>query len=168
MSSKFLFLVCGFCIYGCNRQPATAQKQLETKIDSLQKIIGHGYRPGLGEFMTGIQLHHEKLWFAGKNKNWELADFEMNEIKETLTDIYDYCSDRPETHFLPMISPALDSVGQSILQQNSDSFQKSYITLTNTCNSCHQTTQHGFNVIKVPDTSPFSDQDFTAHRQAGR
>lgn len=165
MSSKFLFLVCGFCIYGCNQKSATAQKQLETKIDSLQKIIDHGYKPGLGEFMTGIQLHHEKLWFAGKNKNWELADFEMNEIKETLTDIYDYCSDRPETHFLPMINPVLDSVGRSIQQKNSISFQKNYITLTNTCNSCHQTTRHGFNVIKIPDTSPFSDQDFTAHRQ---
>lgn len=168
MKAKLLFLFCGFCGYGCGRQPQATQKQLETKTDSLQKIIDHGYKPGLGEFMSGIQLHHEKLWFAGKNKNWKLADFEMNEIKETLTDIYDYCKDRPETHFLPMINPVLDSVDRSIQQQNSPSFRKNYIILTNTCNSCHQTTGHGFNVIKVPDTSPFPDQDFTAHRQAGK
>jgi hypothetical protein len=31
------------------------------------------YEPGLGEFMTATQLRHAKLWFAGKNSNWDLA-----------------------------------------------------------------------------------------------
>ena len=29
--------------------------------------------PGLGEYMTTIQLHAGKLWFAAKASNWELA-----------------------------------------------------------------------------------------------
>lgn len=163
MKTKLLCLFMALWFSGCNRQPETTQKQLEARIDSLQKMIDKGYRPGLGEFMTGIQLHHEKLWFAGKNQNWELADFEINEIREALTDINAYCSDRPEVHFLPMLNSPLDSLGNSIRDKNSSSFQKNYITLTNTCNSCHQTTHHGFNVIKLPDSSPFSDQDFSGH-----
>jgi len=155
-------------IYSCNRQPAGAEKQLEARIDSLQKIVDHSYRPGLGEFMSGIQLHHEKLWYAGKDRNWELANFEINEIREALTDINDYCKDRPETHFLPMINPPLDSLDHSIQEKNSASFQRYYIALTNTCNSCHQATQHAFNVIKVPESSPFSDQEFNIHGQRGK
>jgi hypothetical protein len=42
------------------------------------------YEPGLGEFMTAIQLRHAKLWFAGKSKNWGLAAYETDEIKEGL------------------------------------------------------------------------------------
>ena len=38
---------------------------LQAKIDSLQRRLDDAYRPGLGEFMSGIQVHHAKLWFAG-------------------------------------------------------------------------------------------------------
>src|ERR1700745_243754 len=44
------------------------------------------YEPGLGEFMTATQLRHAKLWFAGKNNNWALAGYEIDEIKEGLED----------------------------------------------------------------------------------
>ena len=44
------------------------------------------YAPGLGEFMTAIQLRHAKLWFAGRAKNWDLAGYEIDEIKEGLED----------------------------------------------------------------------------------
>src|SRR6266508_4873596 len=30
--------------------------------------------PGLGEFMTTMQLHMGKVWFAGKSSNWDLGD----------------------------------------------------------------------------------------------
>jgi hypothetical protein len=44
------------------------------------------YAPGLGEFMTAMQLRHAKLWFAGRAKNWDLAGYEIDEIKEGLED----------------------------------------------------------------------------------
>ena len=44
------------------------------------------YNPGLGEFMTATQLRHAKLWFAGKDSNWDLAAYEIDEIKEGLED----------------------------------------------------------------------------------
>jgi hypothetical protein len=44
------------------------------------------YQPGLGEFMTATQLRHAKLWFAGKQNNWDLAAYEIDEIKEGLED----------------------------------------------------------------------------------
>ncbi len=148
------------CLLACTRHHSENEKLLNARIDSLQKMIDNAYRPGLGEFMSSIQLHHEKLWFAGKNANWKLAAFEINEIREDLTDINRYCSDRPETHFMPMIIPPLDSLTKYIQQENSSSFKQGYLILTNTCNSCHQATKHEFNVIRVPATSSFPDQDF--------
>jgi hypothetical protein len=40
--------------------------------------------PGLGDYMTTIQLHVGKLWFAAKASNWELAEYELDELKETM------------------------------------------------------------------------------------
>ena len=36
--------------------------------------------------MAATQVRHAKLWFAGKNKNWALAAWEVDEIREGLED----------------------------------------------------------------------------------
>ncbi|HVY75249.1 MAG TPA: hypothetical protein VG890_10485 [Puia sp.] len=159
---KCLSFCCILLFAAACQQPKSQEiNLLKTRIDSLQQTIANSYRPGLGEFMSAIQLHHEKLWFAGKNQNWALADFEIHEIMEALDDINHYCQDRPEVRDLPMISPALDSLAGSIKNKNLSTFNRNYFVLTETCNSCHQATQHGFNRIKVPETSSFPDQDFS-------
>jgi hypothetical protein len=136
--------------------------QLQTKVDSLQSKLDDTYKPGLGEFMTGIQLHHAKLWFAGINKNWKLADFEVHEIGETLDDIKKYCTDRPEVKSIGMIDPAIADISAAIKRQDMQSFKSGFIQLTSDCNTCHKDNQHGFNVIIIPNTLPVSNQDFKA------
>ena len=143
----------------CNQKEDRAAI-LKKQIDSLSKRIDSTYSPGLGEFMVSIQLHHSKLWFAGKNGNWELANFELGEIRETLDDINHYNKDRPEIKNLPMIYSPLDSLNSAISKKDPAGFNRSYIFLTNTCNNCHQVTSHGFNKIKIPDTPPVTDQVF--------
>ena len=138
---------------------------LQNRIDSLESKLEQTYKPGLGEFMSSIQIHHAKLWFAGENQNWELAGFEIGEIKEALEDIPVYCADRPEVQKLTMINPALDSLGNAINTKNPQQFKTGFILLTATCNSCHHATNHAFNVIKIPDAPPFSNQDFKAHTE---
>jgi hypothetical protein len=135
-------------------------KDLQSQIDSLQTQINNAYKPGLGEFMSGIQVHHEKLWFAGTAQNWRLADFEIHEIMEAVDDIKTYASDRPEVKNLVMLQPAIDSINNSIQQKDVASFKRNFLTLTNTCNNCHQSVNYDFNKIKIPDTPPFSNQVF--------
>jgi len=150
-----------FWLSACNQQTGNTQT-LQNRVDSLESELANTYKPGFGEFMSSIQIHHDKLWFAGKNENWELADFEINEIKESLTGIKEYCGDRTETKDIGMINPGIDSVSNAIQQKKSSQFRSSYELLTTTCNSCHQATHHEFNVIKIPDTPPFSNQVFSA------
>ena len=113
--------------------------------------------------MLGIQLHHAKLWFAGTNKNWKLADFEVHEIGETLDDIKKYCTDRPEVKSIGMIDPAIKSINAAIKQKDAELFKKGFIDLTNNCNNCHKTVNHAFNVITIPTSLPVVNQDFKPH-----
>ena len=99
--------------------------------------------------------------FAGTNQNWALADFEIGEIKETLEDVKKYCTDRPEIKSLPIIYPALDSLTGAIKAKSPKLFEKNFIFLTNSCNSCHQSTHHEFNVIKIPDVPPVTNQVYS-------
>lgn len=129
-------------------------------MDSLQSKLDKAYKPGFGEFMSSIQVHHNKLWFAGQNQNWKLADFEIHEIQENIEDIEKYQTEREESGKIGMIKPALDSVTSAIEQKNSAAFKSSYTLLTNTCNNCHEATNFDFNRVKIPDNPPFSNQVF--------
>jgi len=140
--------------------PNDQKEKMQATIDSLQKQLNETYKPGLGEFMSGIQTHHAKLWFAGINQNWRLADFEVNEIKESLEDIQKFCIDRPEVKSIGMISQPIDSVNNAIQQKNLQLFTNSFTLLTNTCNNCHKATEHGFNVVTIPVSPPVTNQDF--------
>ena len=156
-------LVSLIALAACGQQ-AHQVKDMQVSIYAMEKQLDSAYKPGLGEFMSGIQVHHAKLWFAGTNNNWKLADFEINEIRESLDDIQKYCTDRPEIKSIGMIDPVINSMDTAIKQQNPALFKSSYIVLTNTCNSCHKATAHEFNVIKIPDNPPFSNQDFKPAR----
>ena len=161
LSTSVYFILIPFVLHlvACNPQNQQAT-QTQSKIDSLQSQLDKAYKPGLGEFMTGIQLHHAKLWFAGQNQNWPLADFEIHEIQESLDDIDEFCKDRPEVKNIGMLRPAIDSVTNSIQQKNLQLFEKSFSLLTTTCNNCHKATDHGFNVVTIPTSPPVSNQDF--------
>ena len=150
-------LVC--LLLSCNHT-GSGTASLQIQIDSLQRKLDRTYKPGLGEFMSGIQVHHAKLWFAGEAGNWALADFEMNEIQEAIEDIKTYCADRPEAALIHMINPALDSLNISIREKDIVRFKNSFNLLTGTCNSCHKATKHEFNVIQIPATPPFTNQVF--------
>ena len=149
----------GLALAGCDRQTKQLDA-MQSRIDSLELELAHAYKPGFGEFMTGIQAHHAKLWFAGQNQNWPLADFEVHEIMESVQAIQDYETDREESQVIGMINPALDSVMAAIEEKNTIGFTRSYSLLTNTCNACHREVQFEFNVVTIPTLQTFSNQDF--------
>ncbi|MEP6793254.1 MAG: hypothetical protein ABJB16_02930 [Saprospiraceae bacterium] len=151
------------CLFACSSQ-SDNEKVLQNRIDDLEVKLKDTYKPGLGDFMSGIQAHHAKLWFSGENQNWKLADFEIHEIMEALDDIKKYQGDRKETEKIGMINPALDSVNMAIKENSPALFKSSYTLLTNTCNNCHHAVGFEFNVVKIPEAQQFSNQDFKVRK----
>ena len=151
-------------LFGCQSKVNDDSKELQNQIDSLKIELSETYKPGFGEFMSNIQMHHSKLWFAGENENWKLADFEINEIKENLEAIQKYKSDRPESKLIPTIIPALDSLSEAIKKKNLEEFKTRFNYLTNICVKCHKETKHEFIQIQFPDRQIFSNQKFRMDR----
>ena len=160
MNRSLLCLVALFVAMSACRQPCDSQAKLAAKVDSLEQQLKETYRPGLGEFMTAMQLHHAKLWFAGDASNWKLAGFELKEITETIDDIKKYSADRPEVRSITMIADPLNSLDTAIQQKNVVLFRSGFQQLTAACNSCHKATAHEFNVITIPASLPVGNQAF--------
>lgn len=134
---------------------------LNNQNDSLKKMVS-AMKPGLGDLMQGIQVHHNKLWFAGKEENWPLAQFEDDEILEIIHQAETIETTRPEVKlFKSMIYGPLDSIQAAIKSKDTKTFSRSFDILTNACNNCHHDTHFEFNKIQVPDRPPYSNQDFS-------
>lgn len=160
MKMKFILIsVLVLILASCNNK-ADNTTELQRRIESLENKLKESYKPGFGEFMSSIQSHHAKLWFAGQNKNWKLADFEIHEIMEAVDNIQKFETDRIESQKIKMIMPAIDSVTYAIKNQDAFLFNRTYLILTNTCNNCHKSNEFEFNIVKIPEVSSFSNQDF--------
>ena len=81
-------------------------------------------------------------------------------MREIFEEIQNYCADRPEIKDIGIIEPAFENMSQAIMRQNSKQFEDSFVELTVSCNTCHVATDHGYIVIKKPDSPQFSNQDF--------
>lgn len=156
LSALFLAI---FFLTACNRSAEEAQ-HVQPQIDSLRLRMNDLYKPGIGELMTGIQLHHAKLWFAGQNNNWPLAAYNASLIQGGFKKIQLYHGDKFEAKAASMIDLPMDSVNGAIRQKDIRSFERAFIFLTNTCNNCHKVTLHAYNLITVPTSLPVSNQDF--------
>lgn len=154
-----IFFLAGAFLVACN-QHTEATQNLQQEVDSLRLRLKSLYKPGMGELMSNIQLHHGKLWFAGENKNWSLAAYNESLIGSAFKKIQLYHGGTFEAKAASMIDPAMDSLTSAIGEKDSRSFKRSFIFLTTTCNNCHAVTKHAFNVITVPATPPVSNQDF--------
>ncbi len=155
--------VCFFAAFmallaSCGVDPTEVQL-LRRRTDSLSLAVGQ-MKPGLGEYMLSVQMHHNKLWYAGKHANWELASFELGEIGEQLTHARQVNTDRPEIKSLPMLDPFLDSLAMVVKNKDSLGFRHHFTGLTNACNSCHKSVHFDFIRVKVPEQPMFTNQEW--------
>lgn len=122
------------------------------------------YVPGLQHFMNAILTGHNKLWFAGRARNWPLAAYELGKIKEVMGDVQDYV---PVFKNLPL-AQMLDAVivkeiaglEKAIEAKDVREFSASFDRLNEACNACHKVTESGFVVIKRPTRAIFTNQEY--------
>lgn len=117
------------------------------------------YEPRLGDIMTTVQLRHMKLWFAGKALNWELAAYELRQIKAGLVEAATLYPGIPVTNVTTMANP-VQSIADAIEAKDAGRFTKAVVEMTDGCNACHKSTGRGFIVMRIPWDQPFSDQVF--------
>ena len=170
MRSRLIaFLVVAILPLAANAQQSQAPKDVQNETS---KDAPKSYVPGLEQFMNVILVEHNKLWFAGKARNWPLAAYELGEIKEVMSDVQDHV---PTFKSLPLadmldavITKEITALEKAIDAKDFKSFAADYDQLTAACNACHQGTENGFIVIKRPTQPAFTNQEYRPRKGTGR
>ncbi len=113
----------------------------------------------LGDIMGLVQLRHIKLWYAGRNKNWQLVNYELTQIKDTFDKAAMLYMNIPVKYIASVEKPLL-ALHEAAEAKDVTKFAQGFADLQAACNTCHQAAQVGFIVIRTPTSSPFSDQNF--------
>ena len=133
--------------------------------DSAQaQSSSNAYKPSLGDIMGATQLRHFKLYFAGRLQNWDLARYELEQIKASFTDAATLYPGIPISDMSIMSEPA-KQLDQAIEAKDSAKFAKAFEDMTAGCNACHRAIGRGFIAIRLPTSSPFSNQDFAPEKK---
>lgn len=144
--------------------PAPAAAKPEAKPEA-----GKGYVPGVEQFMGVMLSQHAKLWYAGKARNWELAEFELGEIKEVMGDVQDLVPVFKNLPFAEMLDAVIvkeiADLEKAIATKNFKKFAAGYDKLTAACNACHQGTGMKMVVIQRPTRPAFFNQDFRPRKK---
>jgi hypothetical protein len=152
---------------GSEPLPNAAQPSPQSAAPSPE--VSKSYFPGLGEFMGRIQVDHAKLWLAGEARNWELAGYQLGELKEVFSDVQDFI---PRYQNIPVgdmidaiITGTISDLEGTIATRDFSKFSAAFDKLTEACNSCHQAANRAYIAIKRPTQSNFSNQDFLPEKK---
>jgi hypothetical protein len=120
------------------------------------------------DVMHQFQRYADKLYFSGKAKNWELANWYRWKLEaaalpviEGRVEPYRYEGYDAQPLMKAMLIPAVRSVENAVKKQSDTEFHKAYAALVQTCNGCHAATQHAFVKIVVPTAPIYTNQDYT-------
>jgi hypothetical protein len=132
-------------------------KLLQVELASAKQLA-----PGLGEYMSTIQLHAAKLWFSAKASNWELAAYELHELEETMETVTKLNVEKNGVKISNVMDAVLktqiNQLEESIKSKNYSAFQKSYDETLSACNGCHTESGHKFIQIVRPSAPPVTNQ----------
>ena len=142
---------------------------------AIASLLGVGcgqeaYAPGLGEMMSLQQMRHVKLWFAGQAENWELADYEVDELGEGFDDIVKFHPTHKDSPVAPrdaiprIVTQPMKDLRAAIEKKDPRAFAQAYDSLTAACNNCHQATNFAFNTVQTPETNPYPNQAFSRRK----
>ena len=121
---------------------------------------GNEYAPRLSDIMTTAQSQHLKLWLAGMAQNWDLATYEIAQLKTSLAQAAMLYSGLPVTNVTTLMTP-LQSITDALAGKDARRFGKAFGELTDGCNACHRSIGRSFVLIRVPtDQKIFSNQLF--------
>ena len=141
-----------------------------TDAPAIGEAVKDSHGPGLVETMMATQNHHAKLWLAGNARNWECAEYQVDELKEGLQE--DAAKHIPDYKGVPVGSmieffmlPPIVEVESAIKARDREKFAVAFDKATAACNSCHVGANRGFIVIQRPATSAFPNQSFAPKRK---
>jgi hypothetical protein len=118
---------------------------------TLEKIAQ--IQPGLGTIMMEFGHRFYIAYYAAKERNWELAKYEIHELIEA-QEVAEVTRPKYTKKLKEFENRYIKPLNEAIEKKDWDSFSKLYSSTTSGCNNCHIATKHPYIKYKLPKIPP--------------
>ncbi|MGY0633322.1 hypothetical protein [Luteimonas sp. A478] len=118
----------------------TVEERLDTVADQLR---------GFGAAMVEVDHRYREMYFAGQDRNWDYAAYQIEEMEEAIG--YGLQRRPNRAASAAMLEPALDEVKAAVSAQDADAFGQAFQALAANCNACHLAEAVPFIHVAVPE-----------------
>ncbi|TDE05721.1 hypothetical protein [Flavobacterium sandaracinum] len=148
---KLLFSIIALGLLGCNQQrnQKTVQGNWIKGSESDQITTIEKQFRGFDKAMIETGYRYQELYWAGQDKNWEYADYQLDKIKVAIESGLERRPKRAKSaeHFLTLVIPEMR---KAIKSKDTALFNKDFKTMTINCNNCHAMEKVPFFTVKMP------------------
>jgi hypothetical protein len=130
-------------------------EELPQEVATLRQLI-----PTNSTIMMDVQWHWTNLWWAGKRKNWPLAQYYFNEARghiqqlvrknPTIRNQVDQTDVDLQGIFDGIDTSSLAMVKDAIAKKDSVVFEKDYRTMIESCYACHKSVGRPYIRPQIP------------------
>ena len=142
---SILFSLVG--LFSC-QQKTTQGTWIKGSQEEQLEIIEWQFR-GFDKAMVETDYRYQGLYWAGKDKNWEYADYLAKKIKKAMTTGFQRRPKR-EASAHDFLTKALPEVHKAIEEKDTIAFDRAFTNLTVNCNKCHALEKLPFFTVKPP------------------
>ncbi len=124
-------------LFAQNNYSTSSDWLTETKINE-QKFekIQRQFR-GFDLAMVEVGYRFNTLYFAIKNKNYDLAHYNLDKIKKTIENGIQRRPKRQKNSKSMFLDTQYKAMKKALNSENVEKIQKEYLTTKQVCNSCH-------------------------------
>lgn len=126
---------------------APSDSWLQGSVDERLETVADQLR-GFGATMLEVDHRYGELYFAGQDRNWAYAAYQMDEMDEALE--YGLQRRPARAANAAMLEPALAAVQAAVDARDPAAFKTAFTQLTATCNACHQAEDVAFIQVATP------------------
>ena len=147
--------------------PQADVAELKAEIETLKGML-----PSQSHSMIDVEYQFANLWFAGKNQNWPLATFYLNETRSHLNWTVRIRPIRKlanggDLDLRPILKGvedgALTSIKAAIDKRDATAFEAGYRQTLGQCIACHEAAEKPFLRPQVPTAAPSALIDMKPH-----
>jgi len=128
-------------------QGAPSDSWLQGSVDDRLEIVA-GQLRGFGATMLEVDHRYGALYFAGQDRNWDYAAYQMEEMAEALE--YGLQRRPGRAGNAAMLEPALDAVHVAVQARDPAAFDAAFAQLAASCNACHRAEDVAFIQVGTP------------------
>jgi hypothetical protein len=140
---------------GGRRAALPTMDQLPAEVAQLKALV-----PSNSHIMMDVQWHWTNLWWAGRKRNWPLAQYYFNEARghiqqlvrknPTIRNTADGTDVDLTGIFDGIDTSSLAMVKDAIAKKDAPAFEKNYKTMLESCYSCHKSVGRPYIRPQVP------------------